>query len=125
MHPYFYNPALGYKVKDVQRKGLVIGHGAWIGYNTIICPGCDSIGNGAVIGAGSILTHNVEPYSIVAGNPAKTIRMRFTEDSIKLIEELKWWDYSPKDLMNYYHLFGDINALYSEVNNKRKQIDEL
>lgn len=52
----------------------VVGHDVWIGRNSVILPKCKKIGNGAIIGAGSVVTHNVEPYSIVAGNPAREIR---------------------------------------------------
>lgn len=70
----------------------------------VITAGCHSIGNGAVIGAGSIVTHDVEPYSIVAGNPARMIRKRFTEDEIKALEESKWFEFSPDVLLKFYSL---------------------
>lgn len=89
---------------DVQRKSLEIGHDCWIGSNVVITCGCQYIGNGAVIGAGSIVTHDVEPYSIVAGNPAKVIRMRFTDDEIKALEESKWFEFSPDILLRFYGL---------------------
>ena len=114
MHPYFYNPALGFGVRDVERNGLNIGHGVWIGYNVLILPGCTSIGNGAVIGAGAIVTHDVEPYSIVGGNPASKIKMRFEEGFIEMIEKTQWWNYSPEKLIKYYDKFLDIQALYNE-----------
>ena len=114
MHPYFYNPALGFGVRDVERNGLNIGHGVWIGYNVLILPGCTSIGNGAVIGAGAIVTHDVESYSIVGGNPASKIKMRFEEGFIEMIEKTQWWNYSPEKLIKYYDKFLDIQALYNE-----------
>ena len=58
-----------------QEKPVVIGNDVWIGTRAIILPGV-RIGDGAIIGAGSIVTHDVDPYAIVAGNPAKTIRFR-------------------------------------------------
>ena len=59
--------------------GLEIGHDVWMGQQAIILPGCKKIGNGAIIGGGSIVTHDVPPYAIVVGNPARVIRYRFDE----------------------------------------------
>jgi serine acetyltransferase len=56
------------------------------------------IGNGAVIGAGTIVTKDVEPYSIVAGVPAKMINKRFSEDLIERIETIKWWDWDHRTI---------------------------
>ena len=67
-----------------------IGNDVWIGINAIIKAGI-TIGNGAVIGAGSVVTKNVPPYAIVAGNPAKIIRYRYNEEELKEIPE-QWWD---------------------------------
>lgn len=101
--PYFYNKGFsGFDVKDVHRESLKVGNDVWIGYNTLITSKCHLIGNGAVIGAGSIVTHDVPPYAIVAGSPAKVIRYRFDEQTIKLLEESKWWEYTPEQLMKYY-----------------------
>lgn len=75
MSPYFYNKLFGFDVEDVDRFGLTIGHDVWIGARTIITCSCSSIGNGAVIGAGSVVTKDVPPYSIVAGVPAKIIKL--------------------------------------------------
>ena len=70
---------------------IVIGNDVWIGLNSTILDGI-TIGNGAVIAAGSVVTKNVEPYSIVGGNPAKLIKYRFSSELIKRIEDLKFWD---------------------------------
>ena len=69
----------------------VIGNDVWIGQNTTILPGVH-IGDGAIIGANSIVGSNIEPYSIVAGNPARLIRKRFDDDLISLLLKVKWWD---------------------------------
>lgn len=73
---------------------VIINNDVWIGRNATIMSGV-TIGNGAVIAANSVVTKDVLAYSIVAGNPARVVKMRFTEDQIKKIEELKWWDWSP------------------------------
>jgi virginiamycin A acetyltransferase len=65
----------------------------WIGHNTTILSG-DKIGNGAILGTGSIVTKDVEPYSIVSGIPARKIKMRFNEEMVKYFQEIKWWNWS-------------------------------
>ena len=95
----FYNKALGYNVKDVLRHNLVIEDDVWIGLNAIITCGCKRIGRGAIIGAGSIVTKEVEPYTIVGGSPAKVIRKRFDEERIKKLEASRWWEKTPEQLI--------------------------
>ncbi|QPS26251.1 CatB-related O-acetyltransferase [Clostridium perfringens] len=70
---------------------VTIGNDVWIGYGTIIIGGVE-IGDGAVIGAGSIVTKDVPPYTIVAGQPAKEIRKRFDDNQIEWLMNFKWWD---------------------------------
>ncbi|MEL7120229.1 MAG: CatB-related O-acetyltransferase [Bacteroidota bacterium] len=69
-----------------------IGNDVWIGYGATIMPGV-SIGDGAIIATKSVVTKNVAPYSIVGGNPAKEIRKRFSEEEIKALLEMRWWDW--------------------------------
>lgn len=102
MSPLFYNKIFSSDLKDVKRYSLNIGNDVWIGSNVIITCGCSHIGNGAVIGAGAIVTHDVEPYTIVAGNPARVIRKRFDDDTIKLIEESKWWEMNYSEVIKHY-----------------------
>lgn len=82
---------------------LVIGNDVWIGYNSTLMAGI-TVGDGAIIAANSTVTRDVEPYSIVGGNPAKLIRKRFTDEQIKKLLELKWWN-------------GDIETITANVNN--------
>lgn len=70
-----------------------IGHDTWIGHGAIIMPGV-TIGNGAVVGSGAVVTKDVAPYTIVVGVPAKPIKQRFTDDTVRKLEEIKWWDWS-------------------------------
>ncbi len=74
-----------------------ISHDVWIGQNVLIKQGV-SIGTGAVIGMGSVVTKDVEPYSIVAGNPAKLIRMRFEESLASRLLASKWWEIEENQL---------------------------
>ena len=69
-----------------------IGHDVWIGHGAVVLPG-RAIGTGAVIAAGAIVTRNVPAYTIVAGNPAKPIRRRFSEASAARLVALAWWDW--------------------------------
>jgi acetyltransferase-like isoleucine patch superfamily enzyme len=77
---------------------VIVENDVWIGYGASIMSGV-RVGNGAVIGAFSVVTKDVEPYTIVAGNPAKMIRKRFSEDHIRFLLKIKWWDW-PVDLIN-------------------------
>lgn len=75
------------------RKGdIVIGNDVWIGYEAVILAGV-TIGDGAVIGARAVVTKDVPPYAIVGGVPARVIRSRFTEETVKALLRLKWWDW--------------------------------
>ncbi|MBR2590896.1 MAG: CatB-related O-acetyltransferase [Clostridia bacterium] len=71
----------------------VIGNDVWIGQNAVILPGVH-IGDGAIIGAQSVVGSDVEPYTIVVGNPAKVIRKRFDNEMIDVLLSFKWWDKS-------------------------------
>ena len=77
---------------DMPFKGdTVIGNDVWIGQNATILPGVH-IGDGAIIGANSVVASDIEPYSIVVGNPAKLIRYRFDGELTSLLLKFKWWD---------------------------------
>lgn len=102
MSPYFYNKSFGLDVEDIERRYLNIGSEVWVGCRVIITEGCRSIGNGAVIGAGTIVTKDVPDYAIFAGNPGKVIRYRFDKNTIELLEESRWWDLKPKELYQFY-----------------------
>jgi virginiamycin A acetyltransferase len=77
---------------DMPLKGdTIIGNDVWIGQNVTILPGVH-IGDGAIIGASSVVGSDVEPYTIVAGNPVQFIRKRFDEELTNLMLEWRWWD---------------------------------
>ena len=77
---------------DMPFKGdTVIGNDVWIGQNAVILPGV-RIGDGAIIGANSVVGSDVDPYTIVVGNPAKVLRKRFDDELIDLMLRFKWWD---------------------------------
>lgn len=76
---------------------VIIGNDVWLGTNAFIMSGVN-IGDGAVVGACSVVTKDVPPYTIVAGNPAKQIRKRFSDEVINKLLELKWWDKSENEI---------------------------
>jgi len=97
-----------YKGKNVLKKNFsnkeytefqrtTIGNDVWIGSKCLIKGGI-TIGDGAVIGMGSVVTHDVPPYEIWAGNPARCIRKRFSEETIRALLELKWWEWDDETL---------------------------
>jgi acetyltransferase-like isoleucine patch superfamily enzyme len=93
-------PAIEYWKKARCIKGhpkskgsVIIGNDVWIGYGSTILSGV-KIGDGAIIGAKSLVTKNIDPYTIVGGNPAKIIRKRFDDATINKLLKIKWWNWS-------------------------------
>ena len=91
--------------KEYPNKGdLIIGNDVWIGFNATIMAGV-KIGDGAIIAANSTVVNNIEPYTIVGGNPAKVIRKRFPNEVIEKLLKTKWWDWEiEKITANIQHL---------------------
>ncbi|MBB6469600.1 acetyltransferase-like isoleucine patch superfamily enzyme [Aminobacter lissarensis] len=89
---------------SVFKGPTVVGHDVWIGYRAMIMPGV-SIGNGAVVAAGSVVTKDIPPYAIVAGNPAKLVRMRFDPDTVSVLQAVQWWNWSPGKIRANIDLF--------------------
>ena len=75
-----------------QKGDIIIGNDVWIGYEAVILSGV-TIGDGAVIGCRAVVTKDIPPYTIVGGVPAKPIRKRFDEETIKELQKIKWWDW--------------------------------
>jgi virginiamycin A acetyltransferase len=90
---------------------IIIENDVWIGQNTTILPGV-KIGNGAIIGTRSVVGSNVEPYTIVAGNPAKLIRRRFDDELTALMLKLKWWDLPIDEINKLIPLLHNNNLEY-------------
>ena len=70
----------------------VIGNDVWIGYDSLLMPGVN-VGNGAIIAARSVVVADVPAYTVVGGNPARTIRQRFPDDVVAALESIAWWDW--------------------------------
>ena len=82
----------------VKNQTLTIGNDVWIGADVKILPGVSYIGDGAIIAAGSIVTKDVEPYSVVAGVPAKLLKYRFNKEQIDELLKIKWWEWNDETI---------------------------
>ena len=94
--------------RDLLTKGnILVGNDVWIARDTTIMSGV-TIGNGAVIGTGAVVAKDVEPYSIVVGNPARSVRKRFTDEQIELLQKAEWWSWGHKVITdNSAVIFGE------------------
>ena len=112
-HDFVTSPAYGRLTQKVrmapQKPPPVIGNDVWIGINAVIMRGV-TIGDGAVIGANTVVSRDVPPYAIVGGNPAQHIRDRFTPSQVAALNRIRWWDWSPQRLQDQIDSFCDIDA---------------
>lgn len=106
MHAFTYRKQFGIVDTDIMlpQKTTKIGNDVWIGCGAIILSGV-TVGDGAIIGAGAVVTKDVEPYSVVAGVPAKQIRKRFDDEIIEKLLLLKWWEFRDEKIKNNLKLF--------------------
>ena len=116
-HPVFYSNNKSFQTFADQNYteeylSVEIGNDVWIGEGVLI-PGGVKIGDGAIIASRAVVTRDVEPYSIVAGIPARHIRFRFESDTIEKIKSSNWWDWDEKKLKNCFKDFHD-PALFVE-----------
>ena len=88
-----------------QNQRLIIGNDVFIGHNSIILPTVERIGDGAFIGAGSVVQTSIPPYGVVIGNPARVVKYRFSEKTIAGLLESRWWDRSLVDLTGEFETF--------------------
>ncbi len=108
---------LGKNFAEIQYEPSIpveIGNDVWIGEGACIVSGV-KVGNGAVIGAHAVVTHDVEPYSVVVGVPAKEIRKRFDEETIKKLLESEWWNWPNNKLKKYGQYFGTPEKLIEVI----------
>ena len=83
---------------DSFAKGpTVVGNDVWLGYRALVLSGV-TIGDGAVVAAGSVVTHDVPPYTVVAGNPARPLRRRFDAATAARLQATRWWDWDAETL---------------------------
>lgn len=93
--PFHFQANIFKKSKNPYKKlgNTIVGHDVWIGSEAMIMAGV-TIGSGAVIASRAVVTKNVEPYAVIGGNPAEVIKYRFSDDKIKKLLTLTWWDWS-------------------------------
>lgn len=93
-------------IEDIFSKGnIIIGDDVWIGSNSVILSGV-TIGRGSIIGAGSVVTMNIPNYSIVAGNPARVIKSRFSNEIVDYLEDLRWWEWDERKIIESERIFN-------------------
>lgn len=107
---------LNLEKEEKRKKKTTIGNDVWIGCNAIVLSGVN-IGNGAIIAAGAVVTKDVPPYSIVAGNPAKVIKYRFDDGLIQKLQDLQWWEYGANILKGL-----DISEPYNCIDSLEERI---
>jgi virginiamycin A acetyltransferase len=98
---------------ELPYKGdTIIGNDVWIGYEATIMPGV-KVGDGAIVAAKSVVVSDVPPYTIFGGNPAKCIRQRFDDETIRLLLEIAWWNWDIEKITSNLEQIGsaDIEAL--------------
>ena len=118
--PLFYNSSWGGVKEDtVQHNSIEIGNDVWIGQYVVILPSVSRIGDGAVIGAGSIVTKNVPDYAVVVGNPAKIIKYRFNDEQIEKIKKIKWWDWELDFLKKNASKLSELDSLIALSSQKK------
>lgn len=100
-----------YKYADAGNKfSVIIGNDVWLGTAAKIMEGV-TVGDGAVVAAGAVVTKDVPPYAIVGGIPAKVIKYRFPEDEIEYLLKLRWWDKDKEWIKEHAEYFDDIKRL--------------
>lgn len=95
---------------------IIIGNDVWLGYESVVLAGV-TIGDGAIIGARSVVTKDVPSYTIVGGVPAKIIRRRFAEEIISALSRIKWWDWPEEKIRKNLRAIqtGNIDQLKGAV----------
>ena len=110
------------KIEDwaLTRGDVIIGNDVWIGAEALVMSGV-RIGNGAVIGARSVVTKDVPAYAVVAGMPAKLLRMRFNRETIARLEALAWWDWDESRIRKFIPrlLSGDVETFLELAESER------
>ena len=110
--------ALAPHTSELPLKGdTVVGNDVWFGQNVTVLPGVH-IGDGAIIGANSVVAEDIPPYSVAVGNPCRVVRKRFDDEMIDLLLEFKWWDKDIEEINKLIPLLGSINI--NEVKDKLK-----
>ncbi|MFC2097905.1 CatB-related O-acetyltransferase, partial [Bacteroidota bacterium] len=119
-HPAFYSKQKQARITFAEKQyfeeyeKILIENDVWLGANVIIVDGV-KIGNGAMIGAGAVVTKDVPPYAIMGGVPAKIIKYRFEKDKIDFLQKSEWWNKDIDWLKKNYQLFHNIQKFQNEI----------
>ncbi|HGG05276.1 MAG TPA: CatB-related O-acetyltransferase [Aliiroseovarius sp.] len=89
-----------YAEENSRPGDTVIGNDVWLGHDVKIMPGV-TLGNGVIVGAGAVVAHDMPAYSVVAGNPARVVRMRFERGVIAELERIQWWTWPIEKIEAY------------------------
>lgn len=99
-----------FNVYDLPVKGdIIVGHDVWFGYDSLVMNGV-TIGNGAIVAARAVVVKDVPPYSIVAGNPAKVVKMRFDDKTIERLQKIAWWDWSTEKINKHLKIICHLDV---------------
>jgi acetyltransferase-like isoleucine patch superfamily enzyme len=101
-------------VNTSKNRKVIIGNDVWIGDNVTILPSI-KIGNGAIIGACSVITKDVPEYAIVVGNPGRILKFRFNENEIAYLKKICWWDWNEEKLKENLIYFSDPKLFFSNI----------
>ena len=107
------------ELMDKRNRRVVIGNDVWIGRDVTLLPSI-RIGDGAIIGAGAIVNHDIPDYAIAVGVPAKVIRYRFTEEQRKCLEQIQWWSWPDEKIKRYMDLFVEPDKFFREIVSREK-----
>lgn len=98
-----------YEITSLPVKGdIIVGHDVWFGYGSLIKGGV-TIGNGAIVATSAVVVKDVPPYAIVAGNPARVVKMRFDEATIARLQKIAWWDWDIQKIHQNLKLISNLN----------------
>lgn len=128
LHHFTYRRRLyGFSDRDDQgffawraTQKAIIGHDTWLGHGAIIMPNV-AVGNGAVVGAGAVLTHDVPPYTVAVGVPARVVKKRFTDEIAEAIEQISWWNWSHETIRSR---LADFSGPVEEFVEKYNRVSE-
>jgi virginiamycin A acetyltransferase len=111
--------AIGIEGHPATNGNVIIGHDVWIGQGALILSGV-KIGNGAVIGACTLVSKDVEPYQIVVGNPMKVVRKRFSDEVIQQLQQIAWWNWEIEKINQHVKILcsNDVEQLLKLANEK-------
>lgn len=106
-HAFAYDPAEGGFVegRSFESPRTTLGNDVWVGCNAVVLPGV-SVGDGAIVGAGAVVTADVTPYEIVAGSPARVVGRRLEPEIARRVQELAWWSWPDPLLRQHVELFA-------------------